>query len=230
MKAVSLLGNGVSRGSEAAVSPVEKGAVRIKLAPGRQAESGAKLPGERMYRVEHREAEAYVEAPSKREDHCWRAFRAAILTACEGPDGKSRAVVANLLGYSEKTLEHWMNESSPERAPKLDVLFALLTRRDILPDTSRRVLAQRFVEACGMVVVTIPDSDLEQVPAATQMLEILAAHGRAAERLRASLERSSEAGNELSVQEAAALLMQAREMLRETAELVHGLGVRAGEK
>lgn len=198
-------------------------------APGRNAEGGGKLPGERLYRVERREPEAYVEAPSKREDHCWRAFRGAILMACEGPLGKTRAVVANLLGVAEKTLEHWMNESSPERAPKMDVLFALLTRRDILPEKARRELAQRLVESGGMVVMVLADADLDQSPAEEQLLEIVTEQGKTAECLRAALAGASDRGEALSKKEAEQLLKRAREMLRETAELVQGLATVVGK-
>lgn len=175
----------------------------------------------------HGEGGRYLAPLDADEANAANAFRAAIIAACEGPHGKTRSVVARMLNTTPKNLENWMSPSS-DRMPPMRVLFKLLGSRAILPDKVRLTLASRLIDRGGMVVMQLAETELDQVPAGQQMLEISAAVGKAAECLHTAIAARSCEGERVSKDEAMALLPRARDMLREAAELVHGLEALVG--
>lgn len=146
--------------------------------------------------------------------------RAAVFMA--GEAGVSKRKIAAALGISDRTLDHWLSPAEETRGPSAAALASLLLDRRVLPAAARERLLTWTAECSGLAVVRVAAvADASDV--GVQVLEVQAAGGAVCAAAAVVTDAGSAKGQDVTREEAAAMLPAARKQLRELAELVETL-------
>jgi hypothetical protein len=156
----------------------------------------------------------------------WSLVRGLRLAAT-GPHGQCTDLgIANRLDVACATLKDW---TSPEGVtlPRADAMVTLLCDPAIAPPDARRAALEVLAAAAGFAVVAKNSVSLDSAPLAIQMLQVEIAMGEMARMLEVASRANSLGGSRISASEAAEMLPNAREILREVSEMVETLRAKA---
>lgn len=160
-------------------------------------------------RVDHRFSEV---VPASRRK---AALRCLVVAA----EQVKRVSIAAALGVPESTLRHWLSPGDVDRSPPLGVLLRLACDRS-LPEAARVALLESLLDGSGLSVVVAAESDPEQAPLSTQLVQAQEALGLVAGRVLESVRSAGPGGESITRAEAASIVAGAMRLQGEVAELI----------
>lgn len=135
--------------------------------------------------------------------------------------GFGRKLLADRLGVTVPAVDHWFRTGKHELPPSR--LAELLVRDDVLPRGARVAFWNELAARSGVVVCDPGEVKEDDHPVHVQLLDVSAATGRLAERVRDAVDEKGAGGTKLTAAERRELLRAAQRLVQGAAELVKTL-------